>query len=59
MDNDQFIVDLLLQQGIITEAQVEAAKQAQKESIQLGDEPMTLLDGGLPEKEFSPSCNSL
>ena len=30
MDNDQFIVDLLLQQGIITEAQVEAAKQAQK-----------------------------
>ena len=44
MDNDQFIVDLLLQQGIISEAQVEAAKQAQKESMQLGDEPMTLLD---------------
>ena len=41
MDNDQFIIDLLLQQGIISEAQVEAAKQAQKES---GEEETSLLD---------------
>ena len=32
MDNDQFVIDLLVQQGIITEAQVEAAKQTLKET---------------------------
>ena len=44
MDNDQFIIDLLLQEGIISEGQVEAAKQAQKEAMQVGDEPISLLD---------------